>query len=519
MPGVAPVQAADAPLPMPLLSMSGVHKQFGQTHALKGVSLQLAGGEVLALIGENGAGKSTLMKVLSGAIQPDVGTMVLDGKPYHPRNPLDARRAGVAMIYQELSIAPDLTVMENILLGVEPGLGPLVDWREMRRRAAAALREVGRDDIDPGTRARNLSVGEQQIVEIARSMVLGCRVLVLDEPTSSLSRRDILALFDLLRRLRASGMGIIYISHFLEEVRTISDRFTVLRDGASVGGGRTRDVADPEIIRMMVGRNVDELYPRSRHVAGDTVLSVSNLVGRKKPARASLELRRGEVLGIAGLVGAGRTELLRCIFGLDKVRRGEIRVEQWSGVAGPHRRWEQGVGFVSEDRKSEGLALGLSIADNVTLSNLDDLGPFGLVLPKRQDAATRPWIDKLSIRCRSPRQRVRDLSGGNQQKVAVARLLHHGVDVLLLDEPTRGVDIGAKAQIYRLINELASGDPARQRLPAAVLMVSSYLPELLGVCDRIAVMSRGVLGDARPVSDWNEHSLMAEAIGQSENET
>lgn len=498
--------------------MRDVHKKFGPTQALRGVSLDLHRGEVLALIGENGAGKSTLMKVLSGAIQPDLGTMTLGGEPYRPRNPLEARRAGVAMIYQELSIAPDLTVMENILLGVEPGTGPLIDWRGMRRRAAAAVREVGRNDIDPGARAGDLSMGEQQLVEIARSMVLGCRVLVLDEPTSSLSRRDILSLFDLLGRLRASGMGIIYISHFLEEVRTISDRLIVLRDGASVGGGRTRDVADAEIIRLMVGRSVDELYPRTRHVIGETVLSVSDLAGRRKPVRATLELRRGEVLGIAGLVGAGRTELLRGIFGLDKVRRGEIRVAQWSGAAGPRRRWEQGVGFVSEDRKSEGLALRLSIADNVTLSNPDGLGPCGLVLPRRQDSATRPWIEKLSIKCRSPRQSVGDLSGGNQQKVAIARLLHHGVDVLLLDEPTRGVDIGAKAQIYALIHELANGDAARQRLPAAVLMVSSYLPELLGVCDRIAVMSRGVLGPVRPVSEWNEHALMAEAIGQVENE-
>jgi ribose transport system ATP-binding protein len=264
------------------------------------------------------------------------------------------------------------------------------------------------------------------------------------------------------------------------------------------------DVPDADIIRMMVGRNVDELYPRTRHTPAEPILSIFDLAGRSKPQRASLELRRGEVLGIAGIVGAGRTELLRAIFGLDPVRRGDIRIAQFNGFAKPRERWEQGVGLVSEDRKTEGLATGLSIADNITLSNM----PM-FVSPAQQDRESEPWVQKLSIKCRSPRQPVSDLSGGNQQKVAIARLLHHKVDVLLLDEPTRGVDIGAKAQIYNLINELALNG-------AAVLMVSSYLPELLGVCDRIAVMSRGVLGEARDVKDWDEHTLLAEAIGQTE---
>lgn len=501
----------------PLLSMSAVAKRFGSTHALRGVSLELHRSEVLALIGENGAGKSTLMKVLSGAHPADDGTMTLDGKPYRPSGPLEARRAGVAMIYQELSIAPHLSVMENILLGVEPTLGPLLNWREMRERASAALREVGRGDISPSAIAGDLSVAEQQLVEIARSVALGAKVLVLDEPTSSLTRRDIENLFAMLRRLRAQGLGIVYISHFLEEVRAISDRFTVLRDGASVGGGVTREAGDEQIIRMMVGRSVEDLYPRTHHTPGEVVLELDRLRGRKKPLNASLQLRRGEVFGIAGLVGAGRTELLRTIFGLDAVQAGTIRVAAYRGASGPGRRWEQGVGMVSEDRKTEGLALNLSIADNVTISNPRNLGPMGLVLPSQQDRATRPWISKLAIKCRSPRQRVGDLSGGNQQKVALARLLHHDVDVLLLDEPTRGVDIGAKAQIYQLINELALGGDGRQ--PAAILLVSSYLPELLGVCDRIAVMNRGVLSASRPREEWDEHSLMAQAIAQETNAT
>lgn len=495
---------SDGRLDSPLLVMRGVHKRFGPTHALKGVDLTLHAGEILALIGENGAGKSTLMKTLSGAHLPDEGRMELLGEGYRPRNPLEARRRGVAMIYQELSIAPDLSVMENILLGVEPTYGPIINWSEMRHRATRALSEIGHDDIDPARRAGDLSIAQQQLVEIARALVLGSKVLVFDEPTSSLTRRDIEKLFQMLRRLRGQGMGIIYISHFLEEVRTIADRFTVLRDGASVGEGEVRFATDTQIIRLMVGRNVDELYPRTPHTPGETVLEVSGLAGQLRPREATLELKRGEVLGIAGLVGAGRTELLRTIFGLDPVKKGQIRVAHFSGPAVPRQRWAQGMGMVSEDRKTEGLAVGLSIADNLTLTKM----PFW-VSPAWQDRVSEPWIRKLTIKCRSPRQLVQDLSGGNQQKVAIARLLHHGVDVLLMDEPTRGVDIGAKAMIYDLINELAVKG-------AAVLMVSSYIPELLGVCDRIAVMNRGILGPVRDVKDWNEHSLLAQAIGQTE---
>lgn len=496
----------------PLLSMRGVKKAFGPTIALAGVDLDVYAGEALSLIGENGAGKSTLMKVLSGAHAADAGTMALDGKPYTPRGPLDARRSGVAMIYQELSIAPDLSVAENVLLGVEPSRGPLIAWGEMRKRAAAALAEVGRPDIDPKARAGDLGIAEQQLIEIARSVAFGCRVLVLDEPTSSLTARDIENLFTMLRKLKSQGIGIVYISHFLEEVRAISERFTVLRDGSSVGGGRTTEAKDEQIIKMMVGRDVEDLYPRTAHTAGETVLELSGVAGAKRPRNASLALRRGEVVGIAGLVGAGRTETLRALFGLDKLKAGQIKVEEISGPASPARRWSQGVGLVSEDRKTEGLALGLSIADNVTLSQMRGLGPLGLVLPGRQVKASLPWMKKLAVKYRSAKQPVGDLSGGNQQKVAIARLLHHDVDILLLDEPTRGVDIGAKARIYQLIDELATGDTASGRKPCAILVVSSYLPELLGICDRIAVMNRGVLGEARPTAEWNEHTLMAEAI-------
>jgi ribose transport system ATP-binding protein len=484
--------------------MEGVRKAFGATKALSGVDLVVNAGEVLALVGENGAGKSTLMKTLSGAHQPDEGRMWLDGKPYAPRNPLEARHRGVAMIYQELSLAPDLSVMENILLGMEPMRGPVVDWNEVRKTAGAALAQLGRGDIPLDVPVSELSIASQQMVEIARAVAIGCRVLVLDEPTSSLTRPDIRHLFDLVNRLRAQGLAIVYISHFLEEVTEISDRFTVLRDGKSVGGGVTKDATHEQIIALMVGRDVDDLYPRSVRKPGEIVLEVTNLVGRRKPRSATLHLRRGEVMGVAGLIGAGRTELLRSLFGLQPVKTGRVRVAQFSGNASPRGRWRQGMGMVSEDRKLEGLALNLSIADNLTLSKLRFF-----VSPGEQRRASNNWIGKLAVRCRAPQQAVGALSGGNQQKVAIARLLHHDVDVLLLDEPTRGIDVGSKAQIYRIIDELACSGKA-------VLMVSSYLPELLGVCDRIAVMCRGVLGAARPVADVSEHQIMQEATGAVE---
>jgi ribose transport system ATP-binding protein len=502
------------------LKMVGVSKRFGATRALTGVDLEVAPGEILALVGENGAGKSTLMKVLSGAHQPDEGQMWLNGEPYRPRNPLGARERGIAIVYQELSLAPHLSVMENIVLGIEPTRGPFVRWPEMKRRAATALGEIGVNDIRPESEVRRLSLAQQQMVEIARAVALESRVLVLDEPTSSLARGDIERLFALIRRLRDRGIAVIYISHFLEEVCEISDRFAVLRDGRSVGGGPTAGTSTSQIVAMMVGRDMQDLYPRSaRREDGDVILEVRNLAGVAKPSSANLQLRRGRVLGLSGLIGAGRTELVRAIFGLDRVRSGEIRVANYSGAAAPARRWAQSVGMVSEDRKGEGLALNLSIADNMTLARLSDLGPWGAVLPSRQRAAAAPWINRLTIKCASPGARVSSLSGGNQQKVAIGRLLHADVDVLLLDEPTRGIDVGSKAEIYRLIDELAAGDPVNGIKPKAILMVSSYLPELLGVCDEIAVMARGRLSVTRPVAEWNEHRLMLAATGIEEART
>jgi ribose transport system ATP-binding protein len=499
------------------LAMHGIRKAFGGTVAVDAVDFAVAPGEVCALVGENGAGKSTLMAILAGALAPDSGEMTLDGQPYRPHNPLDARRLGVTMIHQELSIAPHLSVAENIALGVEPARYGFLSRARMREQAISALTELGHPQLSPDVEAGQLSIAEQQIVEIARALVVGSRVLVLDEPTSSLGQADVEHLFALIDRLKRQGLAIVYISHFIEEVKRIADRVVVLRDGRVAGGGSANDLASAEIVRLMVGRSVDDLYPQRGRTRGEPVLEVDGL----EPGSASFVLHRGEILGIAGLVGAGRTRLLRTIFGLAPVRAGHVRIGTYAGPATPQARWEHGMGLLSEDRKGEGLALDLSVADNVTLTRLDDLGPGPLVFPSKQRAATRHWIERLGVRARHPDQRVHELSGGNQQKVAFARLLHHDVDVLVLDEPTRGVDVGSKAQIYALIADLVSGagpvalsERGRSRVEGrAVLMVSSYLPELLGMCDVIAVMRRGRLGEARPADQWTEHELMMAATG------
>jgi ribose transport system ATP-binding protein len=444
------------------------------------------------------------MKLLSGVLAPEEGEIVLDGAPFRPRSPRDAREAGVVMVHQELALAPHLSVAENLFLGMESCRFGILRRPEMRTRAREALSTLEHGDISPDARVGSLSIAEQQIVEIARALLLEARVLILDEPTSSLSRPDVERLFRLIRTLADRGLSVIYISHFLEEVFEVADSYTVLRDGRSVGEGRIAGASVAEIVRLMVGRDIQEMFPRSKRSPKEVVLEVSGLRGRTYPLSASFELRRGEVLGIAGLMGAGRTEMVRAIFGLDPVRAGNVRVGAFAGPASPHVRLRQGVGFLSEDRKGEGLAAIRSIGENLSLTRLEGLGPLGLVLPRRVDAAARTWIDSLGIQCKGPRQRVSDLSGGNQQKVALARLLYHDLDVLLLDEPTRGIDVGSKASVYRLIDELALRGKA-------VLLVSSYLPELLGVCDRIAVMRRGELGDAVPAEEASEESLMAKA--------
>ena len=491
----------------PRFEMHGIRKAFGATVALDGVDLSVASGEICGLIGQNGAGKSTLMGILAGALAPDAGQMSMDGAPYAPHSPLESRRAGVAMIHQELSLAPHLSVMENILMGAEPMRFGLIDWQRMRSIAVQALSDLGHHDIPPDAPVGSLSVAAQQLVEIARAIAVGCRVLVLDEPTSSLGRDDVARLFALLGRLKAQGHAIVYISHFIEEVKEVADRFIVLRDGRNAGGGPTAGARHDDIVALMVGSAVNELFPRTPRRRGEPILEVAGL----EPGGATFTLHRGEILGIAGLIGSGRTRLLRTLFGLAPVRAGRVRMRLVSGAATPHERWRQGMGLLSEDRKEEGLALGLDIADNMTMTRLSPFGVAGLLSPARQWAAASTWIARLDIKSAGPGQKAGELSGGNQQKIAIGRLLHHDVDVLVLDEPTRGIDVGSKAQIYRLIDGLVADAPGRA--PKAVVMVSSYLPELLGLCDRIAVMRRGRLGDPVSADTLTEQDLMMAATG------
>ncbi len=489
--------------------MRQVEKSFGATRALRGVSLEVGVGEVLALIGENGAGKSTLMKVLSGAYLPDAGSIELDGQPFTPRNPLHARECGIEMIYQELTLAPHLSIEENLLLGTEPARFGWLDRRRRRELAREALSGLGHADLPLDAPAGSRSIAEQQIVEIGRALVRQPRLLILDEPTSSLTQRDSENLFAAIRRLRERGVSIVYISHFLEECQAVCDRYTVLRDGESVGTGNIKEASVTDIIRLMVGRDVSEIYPRIPHSFGETILEVRGLAGRERPSSVSFELRAGEILGLAGLVGAGRTETLRAIFGLDAMKAGSVAVLGRSSTGlDPSDRLAEGVGLLSEDRKEEGLLLGRSLADNLTLTRLGPVTRMGLVSDRRQQELTQSWMKRLDVRARGPAQAVGELSGGNQQKIAIGRLLHHEARILLLDEPTRGIDVGSKAQIYRLVGELA----AQGR---AVIFVSSYLPELLGVCDTIGVMCRGTLVEKRPVGEWTEHSIMAAAVGQA----
>jgi len=501
---------------MTVLSLSDIHKSFGPTVALDGVSLRLQQGEVHALIGENGAGKSTLMNVLAGLLQPDRGTMEVEGSSYSPATPLDARLRGIALIHQELSLFPHLSVAENILMGMEPSRFGLVDQRRLHERTLEVLETFHHPEIHAHSRVSDLSIAARQIVEICRAIAAQSRIILMDEPTSSLQHDDVERLFGLIRQLRNQGATVIYISHFLEEVREIADNFTVLRDGRSVANGAIASVSDDQMIAHMVGRPVQNLFSRRVLNVGqneEIVLEVRDLTAPPGLKQASLDLRRGEILGVAGLMGSGRTQFVRTIFGLERAESGTVRLRgEFVSASGgtPALRLMQELGYLSEDRKGEGLALTLSVADNVTITRFSSCARWGWLNLSRQKQQAETLTKALAVKARTMQQAVSTLSGGNQQKISLARLLHQNADVLLLDEPTRGIDIGSKAQVYQTIAECAANGKA-------ILMVSSYLPELFGMCDRLAVMSRGRLSAPRPIDDWSPESVMQAAIGGNAN--
>jgi ribose transport system ATP-binding protein len=471
----------------PILTVRGVTKSFPGVRALKGVDLTIWPGEVHALVGENGAGKSTLMKILAGAQRPDGGEISLDGKPVHFHSPHQARAAGIGIIYQELTIAPNLTVAGNVFLGSEERkLGFLTDTSGMIEHTQQVLNRLGAR-FKAAQRAAHLSIAEQQQVEIARALFYKSRILVMDEPTTALSDRETDRLFDIVRQLRSEGLAIIYISHRMAEIYELGDRLSVFRDGEYVGELTRPEFSSDRIIEMMVGRKLEDLYPEKIAGHGEVILQVKNMSDKEHVKNASLELRAGEVLGLAGLVGAGRTELARLIFGADPKESGEVYLNgKLVDIKHPIDAVQLGIGYVPEDRKLAGVFLQMSCRDNIAMNILSRTAKAGVIDFGYINERAKAQAKALSVRAASLWVRAGGLSGGNQQKLLLARWLEINPKVLILDEPTRGVDIGAKAEIYAVIQQLASKG-------MAVVFISSELPEIIGVCKRVIVMREGVV--------------------------
>ena len=494
---------------VPLLRMDGIVKAFPGVRALDGVSLEVVRGEVHALVGENGAGKSTLMKILSGALRSDGGTIAIDGKPATIDGPRAAEAFGIGMIYQEFNLVPDLSVVENIMLGQEPTTrGIFLDRLSAVQKTVAVLQELG-ITLPLERRARYLSVAQQQLVEISKALVRKARLIVMDEPTAALTDREIDALFALIKQLKAQGVAFVYISHRLEELPRIADRITVIRDGRTIETRAAADMPQETLIRLMVGRSLDAHFPDLPPVAADAPvgLRVRALSSPAGPREISFDVRAGEIVGLAGLVGAGRTEIVRAIAGADVPSGGEIDVEgRRAVVRDPRSAIDAGIALITEDRKAQGLVLGMSVRENVTLAHLDAYvrGPF--IDRDAETAVVVREIAALGIRTPGTEQLVRNLSGGTQQKVVLAKWLIGDAKVFLFDEPTRGIDVGAKAEIYGLMVELLKGG-------AAIVMVSSELPEVLGMSHRILVIRDGRIAAEFARSDATPDKIIAIATG------
>lgn len=490
-----------------MLKMKNIYKSFGGVHALKGVEIEVIGGEIHALIGENGAGKSTLMKILAGAIHMDEGSISIDDNTTKYNNPKEAFEVGISVIYQELNMAPHLTVMENIFLGNFPSKNGIVKWKEMHDKADSLLKGLGAH-ISANAIVRDLSVAQQQMVEIAKAIKNNSKIIVFDEPSAVLGKKDTEILFSQIEKLKNSGIAIIYISHRLDEILRIADRVTVLRDGENVITKSTRDLKMQDLISYMTGKSYDDMWSKSTELTnvGDIALEVKGLTKKNVLKNISFNIKKGEVVGLAGLVGSGRTEIARAIFGADKKDSGEIFIfGKKVNINKPSDAIRNGIGFVLEDRKNQGLLLERPIFENITLTNLKKYSKYTYLNSKLEMKKAKNFKDQLQIKTNNIHNPVLSLSGGNQQKVAIAKWLHIEPEILILDEPTRGVDIGAKTEIYKIIENL-------KRQGKAILLISSEFAEILGLSDRIIVIRRGEIQGEFLSEEASKDTRMLEAL-------
>lgn len=487
--------------------MKNIHKSFGTNRVLAGVDFDLREGEVHALMGENGAGKSTLMNILTGLHSRDEGTIVIDGQETYFSSPKEAEEKGIAFIHQELNIWPEMTVLDNLFIGKEPTSG--LGFLNMKQMKALAKEQFGKLSVTiPLTQeAGECSVGQQQMIEIAKALMTKAKVIIMDEPTAALTEREIEKLFEVIRSLKKEGVSIVYISHRMEEIFTICDRITVMRDGKSVDTKPIPDTNFDEVVRKMVGRELTERYPARHPVPGDVVLEVKNISSKGKFENVSFSVRAGEIVGMSGLMGAGRTEMMRAIFGLDPLGSGEIWVRgKKVNIRKPDDAVKHGIGFITEDRKDEGLVLDFSVRENMALTNLFSFSSKGFISAKKELDFVDTLTKRLQIKTHTTETPARNLSGGNQQKVVIAKWIGIGPSLLILDEPTRGVDVGAKREIYQLMNELTERG-------VAILMVSSELPEVLGMSDRILVVHEGRISGEVSGEDATQEQIMTLATG------
>lgn len=493
-----------------VFSACEICKSFPGVRALSSVDFDLREGEAHALVGENGAGKSTLVSIIAGLQNPDSGRMQLDEQIYHPGGKSDAEAHGIRMVMQELHLIPTLSVAENIFIERLPSRFGFVNYSALNHAARGVMQRVGLGDIEPDIQVRHLGVGQQQMVEIAAGLSRRCRILALDEPTASLTDREIELLFAQIRKLKAEGVGIIYISHRIEEVIDIADRVTVLRDGKAVFTGRTSDLSPGEIIFKMVGRDLQQEQLRHGSKPGPVALRVDGLTVGEKVRDVSFEVASGEILGVAGLMGSGRTETMRAVFGADKANRGRVYLygsSEPAGIRRPRDAVKNGIALLTEDRKEQGLLLSLAVRKNISLAKLDEISRFGWLNVSKERAVAKQHIDTLSVRCSSTEQTVGELSGGNQQKVVIAKWMHRDCDILIFDEPTRGIDVGAKFEIYHMLADLAAKGKA-------IIFVSSDLKELMAVCDRIMVFSAGRVAETFEKPQWSREKIMSAAFSE-----